>query len=310
MNLTGLASFRTTLLVYIFFAAPALHSQSTIPSGELITRITNAYPAFSPDGKWVAYMSNADGDFDIYVRSLDEHIVRKLTDAPDQDGTPVWSPDGTKIAFRSMRDGRSQIYVMSPDGTNQQNLSNNAFNDEHPFWSSDGKQLLFCSDRTTPAGAKERNYDIFVMDASGNKVHQITRTPEVETYPSWSPDGSKIVCRKIMDDGDWEVVVMNGDGSNARNISNHKGVDGWPVWSPDGKQIAFASEVGETIRLFVMNPDGTGKRQISQDDRKTEDRQPSWSPSGTMLLFARYQWFPKQEWYEASQIMVIRVGKK
>jgi TolB protein len=297
------------LLVIALTVSPAVTGQDKgLPKAELITRVTNAYPAYSPDAERVAYMSNADGDFDIYVRTLGEQVVQKLTDAPGQDGTPVWSPDGSKIAFRSMRDGRSQVYVMNADGSDQRNLSNNNFNDEHPFWSADGKRILFCSDRTTPAGAKDRNYDIFEMAVDGSDVLQITHTPEIETYPSWSPDGSKIACRKIMPDGDWEIVVMDRDGSNPKNISNHKGFDGWGVWSPDGKWIAYSSEIGETMRIFLVKPDGSGKRQVTDDDRATEDRQPSWHPGGSFLLFARYQWFQGQAWYEASEIYATRVA--
>jgi TolB protein len=278
-------------------------------SAELVTRVTNAYPTYSPDGKRVAYMSNADGDFDIYVRYLDERIVRKLTDAPDQDGTPVWSPGGSQIAFRSMRDGRSQIYLMNADGSNQRNISTTESNDEHPFWSADGRKILFCSDRTTIQAEKEKNYDIFEMNSDGSHVRQITRTPEVETYPSWSPDGSRIVCRKIMENGEWEVVVMNADGSEATNISNHNGFDGWPVWSPDGSMIAYSSEVDGTMRIFVMDLDGSRKRQVTNDGRWTEDRQPSWHPNGTFLLFSRYEWFKGETWYEASRIYAIRVSQ-
>lgn len=61
--------------------------------------LTNAYPAFSPDGLWVAYMSTADGDFDIYAINPTLGIGEQLTDAPERDGTPTWSPDGRKIAF-------------------------------------------------------------------------------------------------------------------------------------------------------------------------------------------------------------------
>ena len=221
----------------LFTAARPIGQHDTSPelqrdTATLVTRVTNAYPAFSPDGKQVAYMSNADGDFDIYVRTLDDRIVRKLTDAPDQDGTPVWSPDGLQIAFRSMRDTRSQIYVMNADGSNQRNISRNEYHDEHPFWSADGRRILFCSDQTTSPGARERNFDIFEMNDDGTLARQITRTPEVETYASWSPDGSKIICRKILEGGNWEVVVMNADGTGIINISNSEGVDGWPACHP------------------------------------------------------------------------------
>lgn len=297
-----LSPFALLFLTLWFILAQA---QSTISSAELITRITNAYGAFSPDGQKIAYMSNADGDFDIYVRYLNERIVQKLTDAPDRDGTPLWSPDGSQIAFQSFRDGHSQVYIMNADGSNQRNISNSLANDEHPFWSADGKRILFCSDRPKLQEEDENNIDIYEMSADGSNPRRITHTPEVETYASWSPDGSKIVCRKILADGNWEVVVMDRDGSNPINLTKHEGVDGWPVWSPDGKRIAYTAEIGDATRIFIMNADGTNKVQISGDS-PTDDRQPSWHPNGDLLLFSRYVWFEGNPWYEASEIYITR----
>ena len=78
--------------------------------------------------------------------------------------------------------------------------------------------------------------------------------------------------------------------------------------SPDGTSIAYASEVGERMRLFMVHADGTGRRQVTFDDRSTDDRQPSWHPDGSRLLFARYVWFPHQAWYEAAEIYTVDVG--
>lgn len=299
---------RAFLLILVEFViqSSSLLAQQAVSPAELITRVTNAYPAFSPDGEKIAYMSNADGDFDIYVRYLNERTVLKLTDALGRDGTPVWSPDGSQIAFQSFRDGYSQVYIMNADGSNQRNISNSPAHDEHPFWSANGKRILFCSDRPHLEGEAESNIDIYEMSVDGSDVRRITHTPEVETYASWSPDGSKIVCRKILANGNWEVEVMNSDGSNPVNLTNHKGVDGWPVWSPDGKRIAYTSEVGDHTRIFIMNPDGTNKIQISGDS-PADDRQPWWHPNGELLLFSRYIWFKGSPWYEASRIYITRI---
>ena len=144
------------------------------------------------------------------------------------------------------------------------------------------------------------------MNEDGTNERQITNTTGTETYPSWSPDNSKIVCRKILKDGNWEVYLMNSDGSNGINLSNNPGIDGWLVWSPDGKRIAYASEVDNRMRIFVMNVDGTNKIQVS-DNVSADDRQPCWNTDGTLIYFARYIWFRGAPWYEASEIYVTRV---
>lgn len=281
-------------------------AQESMNQPELLSRVTNAYPVFSPDGSQIAYMSNADGEFDIYVMHLSEHVRMKLTDAPGRDGTPVWSPDGKTIAFQSFRDGHSQIYLMNADGSNQRNISNSAAADEHPFWSADGERIIFCSNRPSLHGEGKENIDIYEMNRDGSDVRRITSTPEIETYASWSPDGKQIVCRRIQKDGNWEVIVMNSDGTNERNLTNSPAIDGWPVWSPDGKRIAFTSEDGTSANLFIMNSDGTNKRQVT-DNPHFDDRQASWSPDGKALLFARYTWFRGSAWYESSEILILSV---
>lgn len=286
-----------------FVLVAAAQAQETT---DLLTRVTNAYPAYSPDGTRIAYMSNADGDFDIYVVVPDSGIRRQLTDSPGLDGQPVWSPDGRRIAFRSMRDSHSQIYVMSSDGSDPRNLSQNAFLDEHPVWSTDGQRIFFASERP-PAGSGEPNYDLFSMSVDGTDVRRITATPEVETYPAVSPDGTRIACRRILEGGDWEVMILDLEGNDVRNLSDQAGVDGWPAWSPDGTRLVFASERSGSADLWVVNADGSSLRQLTRDPDRDE-RQPWWSPDGTLIAYAQYVWFPREPFDEASEILEVEVA--
>lgn len=272
---------------------------------ELLNRVTNAYPAFSPDGSRIAYMSTADGDFDIYVVSPADGLRAKLTDTTAREGTPAWSPDGSRIAFQSFRDGRSQIYVMSADGTGQHNVSNSEWHDEHPFWSPDGERLLFASNRGATTEAPD-NFDVFEMRLDGSGVRRITETPEVETYPSFSPDGTRIAVRRVMPDGNWEVVVMEADGSNPRVVAPHPAADGWPVWSPDGTRLVFSSERAGTADLWLIDLETEELRRLTWDD-EADERQPWFSPDGSRVAYARYRWFPDEPFYEASQIYVVQV---
>ena len=287
-------------------AAPG-STPSRVPAPELLNRVTNAYPAFSPDGRWVAYMSTAGGAFDIYAVSPERGERRRLTDTDARDGTPVWSPDGSRIVFQSFRDGHSQIYLMNADGTAQRNVSRNQWHDEHPFWSSDGEHLLFASNRSATAEAPD-NVDIFEMTTDGSGVRRITNTPEVETYPSWSPNGSRIAVRKIMEDGNWEIVVMDADGTNPRVVAPHPAADGWPVWSPDGRRLVFSSERAGTADLWVVDLEAepTEPWRLTWDD-EADERQPWFSPDGRHVVFARYQWFPDQPFYEASEIYAVEM---
>jgi Tol biopolymer transport system component len=275
------------------------------PAPELLNRVTNAYPAYSPDGRRIAYMSTADGDFDIYVVQPSAGVRVKLTDTDAREGTPAWSPDGSRIAFQSFRDGRSQVYVMNADGTGQRSVSNGEWHDEHPSWSADGERLLFASNRSATVEAPD-NFDIFEMRLDGSGVRQITNTPEVETYPSWSPAGDRIAVRKIMPDGNWEVVVMRADGTNPRVVAPDPAAEGWPVWSPDGRRLVFSSERAGTADLWLIDLETDELRRLTWDD-DADERQPWFSPDGGRVAYARYQWFRGQPFYEASDIFVVKV---
>src|SRR5437867_5576550 len=113
-------------------------------------------PTWSPDGSRIAFVSERDGNAEIYVMNAADgsNPVRLTTDVgtPAFDGDPAWSPDGSKIAFWSRRDGNGEIYVMNPDGLNVTRLTTNAVDDLQPAWSPDGSRLVFsrftgCEDR-------------------------------------------------------------------------------------------------------------------------------------------------------------------
>ena len=106
----------------------------------------NAWPAYSPDGRKIAFGSSRTGDFEIYVMNADGSDLHRLTRSPGLDVRPAWSPDGTRIAFTSNRDGNYEIYVMNADGSDPRNVTSHPARDDHPAWHPDGR-LLFVSDR-------------------------------------------------------------------------------------------------------------------------------------------------------------------
>ena len=114
------------------------------------------------DGKRIAFVSDRDGNPEIYVMDTDGGNLQNLTDNPAVDHSPSWSPDGKRIAFVSDRDGNpNEIYVMDTDGGNLQNLTNNPADDDGPSWSPDGKHIAFVSDR-----------DVMNANGSNSQPHQ------------------------------------------------------------------------------------------------------------------------------------------
>jgi len=130
----------------------------------------------------------------------------------------------------------------------------------------------------------DNSEDIFVINADGTGLAQLTHNPGPEFDPMWSPNGSRIVyrdSRRGVNHND-EIYVMNPDGSAQINLSRNPANDWGPAWSPDGKRIAFNSDrSGGPPQLFVMNADGSGITRLT--DREGE--YPTWSPDGTMIAF-------------------------
>lgn len=289
-------------------ATPPRSTHTRLMQSTLLTRVTNAYPSWSPDGESIAFMSNATGDFEIYVMAVNGTALSRLTNAPGRDGAPVWSPDGARIAFESYRDGAPEIYVMNADGSDQRNLTHHSASDIHPVWSPDGKWIMFSSTRSSSPDNADPQFDVFVMRSDGAEVAPLIETADsTETYASWSPNGQEVVYRRVDASGQWDVVVYSVETGEVRVVASHPAVDGWPVWSPDGEFICFASgrdERDETTRLYLVRRDGSDLTRIT-GRQSEDDRQPAFSPDGRRIAYARYQWFQGEPRYEASRIEIL-----
>ena len=223
----------------------------------------------------IAFASDRDGDFEIYVMNADGSGVTRLTDNDASDTFPRWSPDGQRIAFHSDRDGNWEIYVMNPDGSGVTRLTNNEASDAGPSWSPDGQRIAFISNR-------DGNFEIYVMNADGSGVTRLTDNDALDSTPSWSPDGQRIAFHSDRD-GDSEIYVMNPDGSGVTRLTNNDASDAVPSWSPDGRRIAFHSTRDGDNEIYVINADGSGVTRLTNND--AIDAYPSWSPDGQRIAF-------------------------
>ena len=181
-----------------------------------------------------------------------------------------------RIAFYSDREGREiavgqrerEVFVMNPDGSNPVNLTKQIGVDTLPSVSLDKTKYLFSSNRTG-------DYEIFLMNVDGSNRVNLTNAPESDYSPRWSPDGRQILWTKS---GPLRIFVMNSDGSDKRNLGDGNG----SVWSPDGRMIGFTLDGPfENDDAFVMNADGGGRRQVT--DELFPTRFVSWSRDGTKV---------------------------
>jgi Tol biopolymer transport system component len=252
----------------------------------------DSYPSWSPDGGRIVFESNRAGSHDIWVMNADGSDVRRLTDHPALDETPVFSPDGERIVFASEREGELDVFSMRPDGSGLVNLTRNpTTDDDHPKFSHDGRRIVFNSKRHDG-----ETYQLWVMDADGSNPRRLTEHMEWDTYPSFSPDGSRVLFRRVLPTGGWslsgrnsEIFVVDADGSGARNLSRHAAFDGYPDWSPDGRFIAFASDREDrgVFRIYVMDADGSNVVRISPAEPGVSYARPIWSPDGGRIVATR-----------------------
>ena len=210
-----------------------------------------ADPAWSPDGRRIAFSAIRDGNADIWLIDVDGSNLRPLTHNSKEDQQPTWSPDGQHIAFTSDRDGNVDIWLMDMDGEEKRNLTNYSKRDAYhrtPTWSPDGQHIAFTSDR-------DSNADIWLIDVDSKETRNLTKDEKAnDLQPAWSSDG-RIAFTSYRDDNS-EIYVMDADGSNLRRLTYNSEVDQQPAWSPDGR-IAFISDRDGNKDIYVMNIDGS-----------------------------------------------------
>lgn len=215
--------------------------------------VANVNPSWSPDGTQIVYQSERDGNMEIYLMKADGSVQTRLTENRNFDGGAFWSEDGSKIYFTSDRDGERQLYEMHPDGNNQVLSLNDEFGLNQGLLSNDGSQRLFQSEWD----GELNNFEIFISDADGGNVRQLTDNNYADYWPTWSSDNSQIFFISNRD-GFEQLYVMNIDGSDVRNVSNTFGTVFEYALSPDGNLIAFTSD----WQLYFVNVDGSGLMDV------------------------------------------------
>jgi TolB protein len=268
------------MLLVLGLAAGA--QQRALTLAYQLTHVDQGEPFFSPDGTKVLYETTVAGFEQLFIMNPDGSKPVQITHETVNHDSPAWSPDGRKIAFVSDKGGDESINLINPDGTGEERLTGSEHRFIHPNWSADSSRLIFCSDDDLQPPKKNAS-EIYVLDLKTRKLSTVI-SGGTNTYPSWSPDGSKIVFRKMLGEMNSEVFVANADGTDQRNLTSHPAFDGWPAWSPDGKQIAFASNRRANYQIFVMNNDGTNVRLVANTDGRATE--PRWSPDGSRIYFS------------------------
>ena len=222
----------------------------------------------------IAFVSNRDGNDEIYVMNPDSSNQRRLTNTAGEDWHPAWSPDGNRILFQCMSGGTFNVCVVNADGSGYTQITNWTKDEglaQRPVWSPDGQRIVVT--RELAGGQK-----LIVMNADGSNQKEIV---SLGRDPSWSPDGTQIAFIR-WDSGGLQVWTTSPDGSNVRVLTQGDQDHMYPTWSPDGRQIAF--EYDHT-RVAVVDAEGGPPRIIANKGSYSL----SWSPDGKKIVIAPSQ---------------------
>ena len=282
-TLSGLSTGRHSVTLYSAPPNCALSGVNTrvvdVLAGEtVLVAFDVACTAMSGASGHIAFVSDRDGNEEIYVMNADGSGLQRVTTDPAPNASPAWSPDGSRIAFTSTRDGNAEIYVMNADGSNPRRLTTDPAIDQDPAWSPDGTKIAF-----TSMG------EVYVMNADGSSPTRLTYSrPDWDWAgeAAWSPDGSKIALTRASTgpscdpDGlcssvtDFVISIMNADGTGIRDFASGSGA----AWSPDGIRIAFRGQGGINVR----NADGSSAGQVIA---AIGGKHVAWSSDGAKIAF-------------------------
>ena len=231
------------------------------------------YPVYSPLGGSVVYASNQNGGvFDLFLFVFTGEKLLRLTEQIGNVLSPSFSPDGTRILFANRAaEGPTSLWTVDTTGENPDLLYAGPNTIVAADWAPMGNRIAFAMAVDQPDA-----YEVFIMDADGSNLRQLTRgLPGIGGSLDWSPDGKSLLIYAGAA-GDKNIFLVNVDAETAVQLTNG-GNNAASSFSPDGQWIAFNSlRNNDQADIFIMRPDGTDVRQVTNDPEP--DWQPQWEP--------------------------------
>lgn len=243
----------------------------------------NFYPAWSPDGRRIAFVSIRSGNWDVWVMDNDGSAQQALTTDSGLDAAPAWSPGGGTIAYASrMLDHQNvtQLLLMDLSGA----LPKPASMDPNTkqllsAWSPDGRELAFIAEpMNEPA-----HWELQVIDIQTARTRTLVKDRVGFSSLSWHPDGGAIAFVRTASRQTREIWTITPGGADLQPILADQTNNGDPDWSPDGRMLAFSSDRSGHSEIWLL--DFTTRRLQQVTTHRALARYPRWGPDGKAIAF-------------------------
>lgn len=226
----------------------------------------------------IAFILDDGASRELYFMDYDGHNVRRKTRDNSIALYPSWSPDGKKLAYTSYRDGGTDLFILDIISGVVTRIGEAPGLNTQATWNPSGTEICL-------AMSQPGNVELFRMSATkrGAPPRRITFQRSIESSPSWSPDGSRILFTSDRA-GLPAIYVMNADGGGERRLTTLSRHSDNARWSPDGTRIAFQNNSAGEFNIYVMNADGSNVERVTSGPGDKET--PSWSPDGEHIAFS------------------------
>lgn len=217
----------------------------------------NLSPAWSPDGRSIAWTSYKKTNPDLFVKDLGSGRTRVISNVRGVNTSPAFDPTGARLALARSTGGDADLVIVdAKTGQLLKEVTRGGGIDISPHFSPDGRYLAFASERS---GGSQ----VYIADLQTQDVQRITFQGDFNTDPVFSPDGEKIafVGRS---EGGFDIYVVDRDGRNLIRITQDSGDNEDPAWSPDGNYLVFSSTRTGRSELWLATADGRHQMALTR----------------------------------------------